>query len=362
MKKKLTVVMVPATSRRNPYLYLLIRHLEEQGTAVIEGGKSRFFPILIQVIRNWKPGVVHLHWQHPFLIAGTRFRTVIKSMMFLGELTILKILGIRLVWTVHNLTSHEGIFAAVELFFCRRLAGIFHALIVHSRSARRQVMEKYGVSRGEKIHCIPHARMTDYYPCRISRSPARRKLKIPPTDLVFLSFGLIRGYKNLAFLIQMFRENPLPGVRLLIVGPPFKMDWQRDLAGQIRNPERIRIIAGFVPEEEVQVYMRAADVVLLAHRDSLTSALIPLAMSFGKPVMAPATAMMQELLPGEANFFYQPKVAGDFLRVLQKIPRDPKEQQARGEINRKRIMGIRWQDTARLTRQVYRGAPGGKCR
>ncbi|MEZ4597387.1 MAG: glycosyltransferase [Chloroflexota bacterium] len=47
------------------------------------------------------------------------------------------------------------------------------------------------------------------------------------------------------------------------------------------------LLPGNVPDDRMQVFLRAADVMVLPYRDVLTSGSAILAMTFGLPVVAP---------------------------------------------------------------------------
>jgi len=55
------------------------------------------------------------------------------------------------------------------------------------------------------------------------------------------------------------------------------------------NDKRIKVFLDFIPDNDIQIYMNAADIIVLPYLDILNSGVAILAMSFGKPVIAPRT-------------------------------------------------------------------------
>ena len=114
MKKSLKVVHIPFP-KRNPYQKLLADGLKTCGIDVkgapVHHFKSISFlniSLFSLLYKYWKPDVIHLHWQSSFLIvAGSRFKTRMKAFLFLFQLLVIKAIGIKLIWTVHNLKQHE---------------------------------------------------------------------------------------------------------------------------------------------------------------------------------------------------------------------------------------------------------------
>ena len=76
----------------------------------------------------------------------------------------------------------------------------------------------------------------------------------------------------------------------------------------------------FIPDEEVQVFFNAADVVILPYRAVLTSGSAILAISFGKPVIAPALGLITDLIrDGEEGLLYDPDEPGGLLRAMRRF-------------------------------------------
>ncbi len=59
-----------------------------------------------------------------------------------------------------------------------------------------------------------------------------------------------------------------------------------------------------IPDDQMQVYLRAADAVVLPYRDVLSSGSAILAMTFGQPVIAPAIGCLPESLGSEGTILY----------------------------------------------------------
>jgi glycosyltransferase involved in cell wall biosynthesis len=165
------------------------------------------------------------------------------------------------------------------------------------------------------VAVIPHGHYIDAYPNAITHADARRALHLPLTinhspftinhspTLLFL--GLLRPYKGLEELLPAFRSLPNPNAALMIAGRPRPGDYAMRLSEQAAYDPRVLVHPHFVPVDEVQVWMNAADAVVLPYRQITTSGAAMLAWSFGKPVIAPA-------LPA----FTEPMAAAPFLGLL----------------------------------------------
>lgn len=253
------------------------------------------------IIKYWKPDVIHIHWTFPYMMANSRLMTIIKSTGFICMLIMLRLFGIKIIWTVHNIIDHEGKFKSTELFFTKFLAKLSNKLIVHCQAAKLEVMKIYDKD-DSSIIVIPHGNYIDKYKNTISNHDARNKLNVSEEDKVFLYFGQIRVYKGIPELISAFNKLGNKNVKLFIVGKLL----DEDVAVKIlsNRDDRIESVLTFVPDDDIQIYMNAADVVVLPFKDILTSGSAILAMSFGKPIIAPDIGCITDTIDNRGGFLY----------------------------------------------------------
>jgi glycosyltransferase involved in cell wall biosynthesis len=191
-----------------------------------------------------------------------------------------------------------------------------------------------------------------YYPEIYTRGEARTRLGLTSEHHTLLYFGQLRRYKNLPYLIGAFRQLPSAHLRLLLVGAPSDRESLDTLREICSADERIRLIAQYVPDNEIQLYMCAADAVLLPFQHILTSSSLVLAMSFGKAAIAPALGCIPELLTAENGILYapyQPDGLVSALRHTSDIDLD-----ARGQRALHTIAATTWTQAAFQTATLYR--------
>lgn len=171
----------------------------------------------------------------------------------------------------------------MEIFSNRVLAKLWDKLFVHCLSAKETVIKLYGISNSS-VEVIPHGNYIQNYENRINKTRARDQSAII-NDFVFLYFGVIRPYKGINKLIDAFDELSVQNAELLIVGNPLNEEIADGIYKKCKN-KNIKTIFKFVPDDEIQVYMNAADVIVLPYTDVLTSGTAILGMSFRKPIIA----------------------------------------------------------------------------
>ena len=84
-------------------------------------------------------------------------------------------------------------------------------------------------------------------------------------------------------------------VILLVAGAPQPPSLADEVRAAAAGDPRIRLSLGHVPDDKVQLYLRAADLVALPFRDITNSGSALLALGFDRPVLVPARGAMGEL-------------------------------------------------------------------
>jgi glycosyltransferase involved in cell wall biosynthesis len=132
----------------------------------------------------------------------------------------------------------------------------------------------------------------DATPCSdLGCAQARRRLGLPPGAKVLLFFGQIVPYKGLEVLLAALAELAAadPSYRLLVAGKvkPGCDDYWRGLQPLLRPVHgQVDLRIQHVPEPEVELYFKAADVLVLPYVQIFQSGVLFLAYRFGLPVVA----------------------------------------------------------------------------
>lgn len=334
----------------NAYQRLLMDALRRLGVETISGGGGGNF--FRTALLRWKADILHFHWLHPYMIRPSAVGTVVRSARLLVELSILKLCGQRIVWTVHNLKNHENRHLALERWFTKRFARLPSAIIAHSQVAAAQVASTFAINDPARIHIVPHGNYVGCYPNQISRADAREKLGLGQEAVVFLFFGRIQPYKGLPELIREFKSLPLD-LQLIVAGPA-DAEMEQKIRDQIGTAQNMVFHAGFVPDEQIQLYMNACDAVVLPYRDIFTSSAAMLAMSFGRACVAPRLRGMLELLDEKGAFLYEPGRSAGLADTMRSAAANPARLDKMGGSNLAKISEQDWPKTAMRTLEIYR--------
>lgn len=337
----------PDYSEANPYQRELAKSLEKKGNKVeIFDGKTPIY----ETAKEEDLDIINFHWLTPYIHGENFPETLYRTLSTVLSLLMVKRRGIKLVWTVHNVESHNQKNMAVEkLFklFCTKFC--FAKIINHCNSAKEKVRQKYRANEFQ-LEVIKHGNYINSYPNNIDKAGARAELGLEDKDTVFLYFGQIRRYKGILNLIGQFRELEDEDSKLVIAGNTM----EKDLASEIKKNEvedsRIIFHEGFVPDGKIQNYMNASDCVVLPYKEITTSGTVLLAMSFGKPVIAPKKGCIPEYLTKEGSILFE-----SLEEIGESIQSYNKHKLAEGgdeNLNKARKMD--WDSIARKTDKLYR--------
>ena len=138
-----------------------------------------------------------------------------------------RFLRIPLIYTVHNILPHEE--GERNAFGLRTAFMIIYKhskrLVAHSEANRRELIREFGTDT-ERINVIPHGNYFFLLPAKaLTKDEARKKLGLHTSGKVLLSFGAVRKYKGIDYLIRAFKRvvEKIPDARLLIAGTPMSV-------------------------------------------------------------------------------------------------------------------------------------------
>lgn len=175
----------------------------------------------------------------------------------------------------------------------RRFRGFF----AHARTVAWQ-LHRWFPEKPVRVHLLPPPQALP-----VAKEAARRSLQIPQEAVLFLFFGLVRGYKGVELLLQAAAGLPgEPAWLLAVVGEPWEGGERlQAMVRELGLGSRVRLELRWVAEEETPLWFSAADVVVLPYRRATGSAVASQALAYGLPVVASATGGFLEVLEQGKN-------------------------------------------------------------
>jgi len=219
---------------------------------------------------------------------------------------------------VHNPADHDAGFH--QRLAARLVLGRCQALFTHARALEEGLAAVYP-GAPTASHPLPSSDLG----ALPSADEARAALGIPADCRVALFLGLIRPYKGVDILVEAIARQPAGSDWFLVVaGEPWGNLGDR-LSQQVRRlgiSDRVRLELGWVPEPEVPRLLAAADLVVLPYRSGSQSAVAPLALGAGVPVLSTAVGGLPEVVRhGVDGLLVPPGSVAELARALEELDR-----------------------------------------
>jgi D-inositol-3-phosphate glycosyltransferase len=340
----------------NPNLTLfLLRGSLRRDVAFIDKALriSSYYARLVAYSAFAKPQLFHILWNSRFEFFD---RTALMSFY--------RALGKKVVLTAHNVNARrrDSNDSTLNRFTLRIQYRLANHIFVHTEQMRRELIEEFGVP-DKRVTTVPFGINNAVPNTRLTSAEAKRRLGIRETDKAMLFFGRIKPYKGIEYLIDAFRLllRTRQDYRLIIAGRADKGDsYWTSLFNEVRDYTQrgsAIIIPEFIPDDETEVYFKAADVLVLPYRRIYQSGVLFLGFSFGLPALVTDVGSLRdEIVEGQNGFVVKPE---DPVALADAIERyfasdlyadlDRRRNDIKSHANQRHS----WEDVAHTTMNVY---------
>ena len=311
-------IFIPHDDVVNGYIPSLVKGYQNAQCEVVVG-KVNFY------LSNYKPDIVHIHWPENLYdkdcVPFDKPNDVITK-----RIKWYKEQGAKIVLTVHNLLPHDEIKRKTRRSICESVLE-YADIIVHHGQSSIKLMKKEYPKIVKKTHIVcPHGHYLVHYQA-VPKRESRNYLKLPQHAFVILNFGRVQPYKGFELLRKIFKKWRHPDKLLLVAG---RFDYKEsplsrlrrkgmELVGRYARKERFYFKR--IKTQDIGYYFAAADLLLLSHKDGLTSGVLSMAATYGKPVVYPDIGNFREQIEGWIGESYQCGDVGSALSALDAIVR-----------------------------------------
>lgn len=271
-----------------------------------------YYELIIYALKT-DSKLFHIQWENKFIYFDRTFLNIYY-----------KILRKRLVFTVHNVNAGErdendSFLNRLTLKFKYTIAD---HIIVHTQKMKRQLMGDFNID-DDSVTMIPMGINNVIPQTGLTRLQSKNKLRLNGDEKVLLFFGNIAPYKGLKYLILALVDlrKKFKDLRLIIAGRinSHEAYWQeiQKIIQEHDLKDYIIEKTGFIPDEDVEIYYKAADVSILPYTYVFQSAVLFVSYSFGLPVIATDVGSLREdIVEGKTGFLCQPKNPEDIAEKL----------------------------------------------
>ena len=251
---------------------------------------------------------LHIHWLGNIIKASTELDEAVERVEnFFNMLDTMRMNGLKILWTVHNILPHDAEFVEQQIILREGLINRCDVIHVMNDETISLASQYFQIPEA-KVISTPHCSYEGYYPDFTSRDDARQQLSLNRDNFIFLFFGSIQPYKGVEELIQAFitlEQETDRDIKLVISGKVTDNELERDILTMVSNHPGIEYFGGKIAVDEVQYHFRAADVCVCPYRVTLNSGVAHLSHTFGIPVIGPKVGGFNQLLSQGGGFLFE---------------------------------------------------------
>jgi glycosyltransferase involved in cell wall biosynthesis len=276
---------------------------------------ATYYARLIRYAATAKPRLFHILWNNKFEM----FDRTLLTLYY-------RVLGKRIVLTLHNVNAgvRDATDTALNRMTLRFQYGLADHMFVHTDKMKQELVNDFGQSL-DRISVIPFGINNSVPNTPLAAREARNHLGIREGEKAILFFGNIAPYKGLEYLVAAFRKAACQRTdyRLIIAGRPKNCEsYWSSIREDIREDVeagRILLRSEFIPDEETEIYFKAADVLVLPYTHIYQSGVLFLGYSFGLPVLVSDVGFLKnEVVEGQTGFVFQPQDEDDLATAIDR--------------------------------------------
>jgi glycosyltransferase involved in cell wall biosynthesis len=275
-----------------------------------------YYAKLIRYAAGSKPRILHILWNNKFEYFD---RTIL--MLFY------KARKKKIVLTAHNVNqarrdSTDSLLNRTTLKIQYRLCD---HIFVHTQKMKSELCQDFGVAE-KAVTVIRYPINNAFLDTGLTPAEAKRKLGLGNDERAIFFFGRIRPYKGIEYLLNAFRllaADQKANYRLIIAGEPKKgsEDYLNEILQSVQkdfNQGQVLLRFQFVPDEQMELYFKGADVMVLPYKEIFQSGVLFLSYSFGLPVVATDVGSFREdIVEGFTGFLAMPGDPADLAKAIE---------------------------------------------
>jgi len=292
--------------------------------------------------------IIHIHWESNVYGSKNLFISLAKMATKFPVLFLLKIMGNKIIWTMHNLKSHDYPHPKSDEFGRTIMWSLANKVLLHEKSF---ATEQQNTRKDKDIECIPPGNYINAYGplWQGDRKTLRKEYGLSEDSIVLLALGAVRPYKVLEPLIEGVKEvsKKIP-LQLLIIGRATP-EYGEKLKQLADNDKSIVFNLNYFDDADTPKIHAVADYSALYYGESaIGSAAILLSLSYGVPVISRNFAVSELVQEGINGFKFKDKAG--LIKILEHLLQVPK-------FDPKAVMdtvaGWDWEKMGEATRAAY---------
>jgi glycosyltransferase involved in cell wall biosynthesis len=317
------IAPIPYTDKSNPFLDLMYGAMEKQHAGRVTIVRERSLSRILWRCRGVASlTIIHIHW--PTTLYGSRYmlKSLLRIWYSVALLTIARVVGMHILWTVHNKSAHEYPHPWIDVIGTMFISRLTNAAITHQRSYVPVLRSRYPYL---KVFWIPFPNLIGVFgPIAAGEALIRGALGIEESDIVVGAIGSVRHYKGIHHVLKVFlRHNvALHNVKFLIAGG-CAPEYRNELEVTAGSDRRVTMKLSWVPDSEMPAMYAACDYTIYWPDDSvLNSSAMMLSLSYGIPIITKSCYASDIVLEGVNGYTFQDEQ--ELVELLRRLPELPR--------------------------------------
>jgi D-inositol-3-phosphate glycosyltransferase len=309
---------------------------------------------LMRYAAGTSPRVFHILW-------NSKIQIFDRTLLMLYY----KVLGKRVALTAHNVNQakRDSTDTWLNRITLRIQYHLCDDIFVHTRKMKDELIREFGV-KDRSVTVIRHPINNAFPDTSLSPSEAKRRLGLEDAHKTILCLGKIKPYKGIEYLLQAFKKLAAEDMqyRLVIAGEVQKGS-ESYLESLVQmTPVELKkglviLKTQFIPDKDMELYLKAADVLVLPYKDIFQSGVLFLGYSFGLPVIATDVgSFREEIIQGETGYLCRPGDPEDLVIAVDTYFASDLFKDLtvrRGRLKEYANANHSWNAVAELTRNAY---------
>lgn len=273
------------------------------------------------------------------------FRGILKSAVFYAHDTrdavLLLLFRPRIFFEIHDFYKSSVDF--INKLGFSRAAG----LIVTNKYKMEKINKEYGIPMERMLH-QPNVVDVEKFNPNISKEEAREKLQLPRDEKIILYTGHLFGWKGVDTLLESAKYLPKNQVIYFVGGTDEDIESFKKKKESLGIGDAV-VIAGRKPHDEIPLWQRAADVLVLpntAKEEASKYETSPVKlfeyMASGTPILASDLPSIRNIVNENMVWFFEADNSKDLNQVIQKSLSSEKESQNKADNARQESQKYTW--------------------
>jgi len=284
------------------------------------------------------------------------FHIFYTNVLVLFNLFVVKILFGKVVLTVHDVSSFST--SSNSSLIKNLIYKLTDRVITHNEFSRSEILNM-NANLSSCISIVPHGNYTSFVNIQYDKEKSKKQLGIPNDRKILLFFGMIKKVKGLELLLYalkaVIKQNP--DVLLVIAGRLWDnnfSDYQK-IIDENNLSEYILLHTKFIPQDDVEHYYCASDLVVLPYKKIYQSGVLMMTLSYERPALVSDLPPLKEIISDNENgFLFKTENVSDLAASLNSILGN-EELMEQVRIKGTELINTKydWGEIGRLTKQAY---------